>query len=182
MDTKNLFLMLNFLNKKEKATRKDISIFLKQNANLPQNRADLLINTISNSPEILSLPAKKRPILKVGRGVYEITNFGKNLCKNNNGYKNFCDFINNAYKKQNSLKPHLKRFAIILATKLKDKIIGEISKNHTQMIKNLALKIIKKSGLKFLPFKHIAILASIVFLGVKIYKSFNENRHLNQAR
>lgn len=58
MQTKEMFLILKFLNEKEKVSRKEISAFLKQSVNLAQNRADFLINAISNTPEILAINIK----------------------------------------------------------------------------------------------------------------------------
>ena len=81
MDYQGLFLLVQFLNERKKASRKEIAEFLSRETGASQSKTDALLNVIANSPKIQALPQEKRIVLKTSRGIYEISKVGEKLQK-----------------------------------------------------------------------------------------------------
>ena len=186
MDYQGLFLLAQFLNKRKKASRKEISEFLSRKTGASQSKTDALLSVIANSPKIQALPQEKRMVLKTARGIYEISKAGEKLLKSKNARRNFEAWIDGIYgetatqKSQNlpasKTKKYLKIITALVIRELKDKMIGEAIKKPIEAIKSLALKLMKKHKYlgKFYAFRHVflALLAAkIAFDVVKFFKN-----------
>ena len=186
MDYQGLFLLAQFLNKRKKASRKEIAEFLSRKTGASQSKTDALLSVIANSPKIQALPQEKRMVLKTARGIYEISKAGEKLLKSKNARRNFEAWIDGIYgetatqKSQNlpasKTKKYLKIITALVIRELKDKMIGEAIKKPIEAIKSLALKLMKKHKYlgKFYAFRHVflALLAAkIAFDVVKFFKN-----------
>ena len=188
MDYQGLFLLAQFLNKRKKASRKEISEFLSRKTGASQSKTDALLSVIANSPKIQALPQEKRIVLKTSRGIYEISKVGEKLLKSKNARQNFEDWIGDVYgetKTQNlpapKTKKYLKTITALVAHEIKDKMIGEAIKKPIEAIKSLALKLMKKHKIlnKIYAFRHIflALIATkIAFNIVKIFKEYRREK------
>ena len=188
MDYQGLFLLAQFLNKRKKASRKEISEFLSRKTGASQSKTDALLSVIANSPKIQALPQEKRIALKTSRGIYEISKVGEKLLKSKNARQNFEDWIGGIYgetKTQNlpapKTKKYLKTITALVVHEIKDKMIGEAIKKPIEAIKSLALKLMKKHKYlgKFYAFRHIflALIATkIAFNIVKIFKEYRREK------
>ena len=186
MDYQGLFLLAQFLNEREKASRKEIAEFLSREMGASQSKTDALLGVIANSPKIQALPQEKRIVLKSSRGIYEISKAGKKLLKNKNARQNFEAWIGGVYGETATQKPqdlpvskkkkYLKTITALVVHEIKDKMIGEAIKKPIEAIKTLALKLMKKHKYlgKFYAFRHVflALLAAkIAFDVVKFFKN-----------
>ena len=191
MDYQGLFLLAQFLNKRKKASRKEISEFLSRKTGASQSKTDALLSVIANSPKIQALPQEKRMVLKTARGIYEISKAGEKLLKSKNARRNFEAWIDGIYgetatqKSQNlpasKTKKYLKIITALVIRELKDKMIGEAIKKPIEAIKSLALKLMKKHKIlnKIYAFRHIflaLIAAKIAFNIVKIFKEYRREK------
>ena len=188
MDYQGLFLLAQFLNKRKKASRKEISEFLSRKTGASQSKTDALLSVIANSPKIQALPQEKRMVLKTARGIYEISKAGEKLLKSKNARRNFEAWIDGIYgetKTQNlpapKTKKYLKTITALVAHEIKDKMIGEAIKKPIEAIKSLALKLMKKHKIlnKIYAFRHIflALIATkIAFNIVKIFKEYRREK------
>lgn len=191
MDYQGLFLLAQFLNKRKKASRKEISEFLSRKTGASQSKTDALLSVIVNSPKIQALPQEKRMVLKTARGIYEISKAGEKLLKSKNARRNFEAWIDGIYgetatqKPQNLPAPKTKKYLKIITAlvirELKDKMIGEAIKKPIEAIKTIALKLMKKHKYlgKFYAFRHIflaLIAAKIAFNIVKIFKEYRREK------
>lgn len=186
VDYQGLFLLAQFLNEREKASRKEIAEFLSREMGASQSKTDALLGVIANSPKIQALPQEKRIVLKSSRGIYEISKAGKKLLKNKNARQNFEAWIGGVYGETATQKPqdlpvskkkkYLKTITALVVHEIKDKMIGEAIKKPIEAIKTLALKLMKKHKYlgKFYAFRHVflALLAAkIAFDVVKFFKN-----------
>ena len=186
MDYQGLFLLAQFLNERKKASRKEIAEFLSSETGASQSKTDALLSAIANSPKIQALPQEKRIILKTSRGIYEISKAGEKLLKSKNARQNFEDWIDGVYVEIATQKPqdlpvskkkkYLKTITALVVHEVKDKMIGEAIKKPIEVIKMLALKLMKKHKYlgKFYAFRHVflALLAAkIAFDVVKFFKN-----------
>ena len=186
MDYQGLFLLAQFLNERKKASRKEISEFLSRKTGASQSKTDALLSVIANSPRIQALPQEKRIVLKTSRGIYEISKAGEKLLKSKNARQNFEDWIDGVYVEIATQKPqdlpvskkkkYLKTITALVVHEVKDKMIGEAIKKPIEVIKMLALKLMKKHKYlgKFYAFRHVflALLAAkIAFDVVKFFKN-----------
>ena len=191
MDYQGLFLLAQFLNKRKKASRKEIAEFLSRETGASQSKTDALLSVIANSPKIQALPQEKRMVLKTARGIYEISKAGEKLLKSKNARRNFEAWIDGIYgetatqKSQNlpasKTKKYLKIITALVIRELKDKMIGEAIKKPIEAIKSLALKLMKKHKIlnKIYAFRHIflALIATkIAFNIVKIFKEYRREK------
>jgi len=186
MDYQGLFLLAQFLNERKKASRKEIAEFLSSETGASQSKTDALLSAIANSPKIQALPQEKRIVLKTSRGIYEISKAGEKLLKSKNARQNFEDWIDSVYVEIATQKPqdlpvskkkkYLKTITALVVHEVKDKMIGEAIKKPIEVIKMLALKLMKKHKYlgKFYAFRHVflALLAAkIAFDVVKFFKN-----------
>jgi len=186
MDYQGLFLLAQFLNERKKASRKEIAEFLSSETGASQSKTDALLSAIANSPKIQALPQEKRIVLKTSRGIYEISKAGEKLLKSKNARQNFEDWIDGVYVEIATQKPqdlpvskkkkYLKTITALVVHEVKDKMIGEAIKKPIEVIKMLALKLMKKHKYlgKFYAFRHVflALLAAkIAFDVVKFFKN-----------
>ena len=191
MDYQGLFLLAQFLNKRKKASRKEIAEFLSRKTGASQSKTDALLSVIANSPKIQALPQEKRMVLKTARGIYEISKAGEKLLKSKNARRNFEAWIDGIYgetatqKSQNlpasKTTKYLKIITALVIRELKDKMIGEAIKKPIEAIKSLALKLMKKHKIlnKIYAFRHIflALIATkIAFNIVKIFKEYRREK------
>ena len=191
MDYQGLFLLAQFLNKRKKASRKEIAEFLSRETGASQSKTNALLSVIANSPKIQALPQEKRIVLKTARGIYEISKAGEKLLKSKNARQNFEDWVDGIYgetatqKPQNLPAPKTKKYLKIITAlvirELKDKMIGEAIKKPIEAIKSLALKLMKKHKIlnKIYAFRHIflALIATkIAFNIVKIFKEYRREK------
>lgn len=186
MDYQGLFLLAQFLNERKKASRKEIAEFLSSETGASQSKTDALLSAIANSPKIQALPQEKRIVLKTSRGIYKISKAGEKLLKSKNARQNFEDWIDGVYVEIATQKPqdlpvskkkkYLKTITALVVHEVKDKMIGEAIKKPIEVIKMLALKLMKKHKYlgKFYAFRHVflALLAAkIAFDVVKFFKN-----------
>ena len=186
MDYQGLFLLAQFLNERKKASRKEIAEFLSSETGASQSKTDAILSAIANSPKIQALPQEKRIVLKTSRGIYEISKAGEKLLKSKNARQNFEDWIDGVYVEIATQKPqdlpvskkkkYLKTITALVVHEVKDKMIGEAIKKPIEVIKMLALKLMKKHKYlgKFYAFRHVflALLAAkIAFDVVKFFKN-----------
>ena len=186
MDYQGLFLLAQLLNERKKASRKEIAEFLSSETGASQSKTDALLSAIANSPKIQALPQEKRIVLKTSRGIYEISKAGEKLLKSKNARQNFEDWIDGVYVEIATQKPqdlpvskkkkYLKTITALVVHEVKDKMIGEAIKKPIEVIKMLALKLMKKHKYlgKFYAFRHVflALLAAkIAFDVVKFFKN-----------
>ena len=186
MDYQGLFLLVQFLNERKKASRKEVAEFLSRETGASQSKTDALLSAIANSPKIQALPQEKRIVLKTSRGIYEISKAGEKLLKNKNARQNFEDWVGDVYGETKTQKPqnlpvsktkkYLKTITALVVHEIKDKMIGEAIKKPIEAIKSLALKLMKKHKYlgKFYAFRHVflALLAAkIAFDVVKFFKN-----------
>ena len=186
MDYQRLFLLVQFLNERKKASRKEIAEFLSGETGASQSKTDALLSVIANSPKIQALPQEKRIVLKTSRGIYEISKVGEKLLKSKNARQNFEDWVDGIYGKTATQKPqnlpvhknkkYIKTITTLVVHEIKDKMIGEAIKKPIEAIKALALKLMKRHKYlgKFYAFRHVflALLAAkIAFDVVKFFKN-----------
>ena len=186
MDYQGLFLLAQFVNERKKASRKEIAEFLSSKTGASQSKTDALLGDIANSPKIQALPQEKRIVLKTSRGIYEISKAGEKLLKSKNARQNFEDWIDGVYVEIATQKPqdlpvskkkkYLKTITALVVHEIKDKMIGEAIKKPIEVIKMLALKLMKKHKYlgKFYAFRHVFLVllaAKIAFDVVKFFKN-----------
>lgn len=186
MDYQGLFLLVQFLNERKKASRKEVAEFLSRETGASQSKTDALLSAIANSSKIQALPQEKRIVLKTSRGIYEISKVGEKLLKSKNARQHFEAWIDDVYGETKTQKPqnlpvsktkkYLKTITALVVHEIKDKMIGEAIKKPIEAIKSLALKLMKKHKYlgKFYAFRHVflALLAAkIAFDVVKFFKN-----------
>ena len=188
MDYQGLFLLAQFLNKRKKASRKEIAEFLSRETGASQSKTNALLSAIANSPKIQALPQEKRMVLKTARGIYEISKAGEKLLKSKNARQNFKDWVDGIYgetatqKPQNLPAPKTKKYLKIITAlvirELKDKMIGEAIKKPIEAIKTIALKLMKKHKYlgKFYAFRHIFLALMAAKIAFDVVKFFKERR------
>ena len=185
MDYQGLFLLAQFVNKRKKASRKEIAEFLSRETGASQSKTNALLSVIANSPKIQALPQEKRIVLKTSRGIYEISKAGEKLLKSKNARQNFEAWIGDVYGKtatQNlpapKTKKYLKTVTALVVHEIKDKMIGEAIKKPIEAIKSLALKLMKKHKIlnKIYAFRHIFLALIATKIAFNIVKIFKEHR------
>jgi mrr restriction system protein len=108
-----MFPILQFIGERIKADRKEIFKFITKHyrfnddelsQRIPSgmllyvNRAGWALSYFAGNKEVVNLPGTKKPVKKTGRGVYEITDFGKQMLKSKDAQAKFEAWYDEIYK------------------------------------------------------------------------------------
>ena len=170
-----MFPILRFIGERIKADRKEIFKFITKHyrfnddelsQRIPSgmlvyaNRADWALSYFTGNKEVVNLPGTKKPVKKSGRGVYEITDFGKQMLKNKDARTKFEAWYDEIYKNKSASGAEISQTATQektpsdimaetaneLAQNLKSQILDEISQKKPSFFEYLVARLLEKMG------------------------------------
>ena len=111
------------------------------------NRAGWALSYFAGNKEVINLPGTKKPVKKTGRGVYEITDFGKQILKSKDAQAKFEAWYDEIYKNKSAPSAEISQTvtqektpidviaetASELAQNLKSQILDEISQKKAEL-------------------------------------------------
>ena len=112
-----MFPILQFIGKRGSVDRKEVCKFVAEyykfsedelSQRIPSgmllyiNRAGWALAYFAGNKEVVNLPGTKKPVKKTGRGVYEITDFGKQMLKSKDAQAKFEAWYDEIYKNKNA--------------------------------------------------------------------------------
>ena len=170
-----MFPILKFIGERGKADRKEIFEFITKHykfnddelsQRIPSgmlayvNRASWALSDFASNKEVVNLPDIKKPIKRSGRGVYEITDLGKQMLKSKNAQAKFEAWYDEIYKNKSAPSAEISQTAtqektpidVIaettdeLAQNLKSQILDEISQKKPSFFEYLVARLLEKMG------------------------------------
>ncbi|WP_390885622.1 restriction endonuclease [Campylobacter rectus] len=170
-----MFSILRFIGERGSVDRKEVCKFVAEHykfsddelsQRIPSgmllyvNRAGWALSYFAGNKEVVNLPDTKKPVKKTGRGVYEITDLGKQILKSKDAQAKFEAWYDEIYKNKSTPSAEISQTAtqektpidVIaetadeLAQNLKSQILDEISQKKPSFFEYLVARLLEKMG------------------------------------
>lgn len=170
-----MFPILRFIGERGSVDRKEVCKFVAEHykfsddelsQRIPSgillyvNRAGWALSYFAGNKEVVNLPGTKKPVKKTGRGVYEITDLGKQILKSKDARAKFEAWYDEIYKNKSAPSAEISQTAtqektpidVIaetadeLAQNLKSQILDEISQKKPSFFEYLEARLLEKTG------------------------------------
>lgn len=170
-----MFPILRFIDERGSVDRKEVCKFVAEyykfsddelSQRIPSgmllyvNRAGWALSYFAGNKEVVNLPGTKKPVKKTGRGVYEITDFGKQMLKSKDAQAKFEAWYDEIYKNKSAPSAEISQTvtqektpsdiiaetANELAQNLKSQILDEISQKKPSFFEYLVARLLEKMG------------------------------------
>ena len=147
-----MFPILQFIGERGKADRKEIFEFITKHykfnddelsQRIPSgmllyvNRAGWALSYFAGNKEVVNLPGTKKPVKKTGRGVYEITDLGKQMLKSKDAQAKFEAWYDEIYKNKSAPSAEISQTATQEKTPID--VIAETADELAQNLKSQIL-------------------------------------------
>ena len=160
-----MFPILRFIGERGSVDRKEVCKFVAEHykfsddelsQRIPSgmllyvNRAGWALSYFAGNKEVVNLPGTKKPVKKTGRGVYEITDLGKQILKSKDAQAKFEAWYDEIYKNKSSPSAEILQTATQentpIAQNLKSQILDEISQKKPSFFEYLVACLLEKMG------------------------------------
>lgn len=171
-----MFPILRFIGERGSVDRKEVCKFVAEHykfsddelsQRIPSgmllyvNRVGWALSYFAGNKEVINLPGTKKPVKKTGRGVYEITDLGKQILKSKDAQAKFEAWYDEIYKNKSAPSAEISQTAMQektpidviaetadeLAQNLKSQILDEISqKKKPSFFEYLAARLLEKTS------------------------------------
>ena len=158
-----MFPILRFIGERGSVDRKEVCKFVAEyykfsedelSQRIPSgmllyiNRAGWALSYFAGNKEVVNLPGTKKPVKKTGRGIYEITDFGKQMLKSKDAQAKFEAWYDEIYKNKSAPSAEISQTAT--QEKTPSDIIAETANELAQNLKSQILDEISQKNRAFL--------------------------------
>lgn len=158
-----MFPILRFIGERGSVDRKEVCKFVAEHykfnddelsQRIPSgmllyvNRAGWALSYFAGNKEVVNLPGTKKPVKKTGRGVYGITDLGKQMLKSKDAQAKFEAWYDEIYKNKSAPSAEISQTATQentpIAQNLKSQILDEISQKKPSFFEYLVARLLEK--------------------------------------